>query len=188
MNGPIITGPAPDIRIMPGDPKVLETLLGRLEGRRPVRTVAFLRSGIERATVVEGTAARDFAGPGSTVLFRDDAGHTHRNTLAVPGDTTSRPDGLSVMTVMGAALPGPRPGQRMTCETPDGRMRSVCVLGVTSGSGGRFLPVGRPGSGRGRGSIRGRGRPCPVRPRALRRSADAAPASGECARKAHADT
>lgn len=143
MNSLMITGSTPNIRITSADLDILETLLGKLEGKRSVRTVAFLRSEIERATVVEETASQDFVGLGSTVLFRDDTGHTHRNTLTVPGDATPRPDGLSVMTVMGAALLGLRPGQGMTYETPDGRIRGVWVLEVTSGTGGR-----RPGRGR----------------------------------------
>lgn len=135
MNGSAATAGVPDIRITPGDLDALRTLLQKLEGKRSVRSVAFLRSEIERAAVVEGTAPPDFAGLGSRVLFRDDEGRLRRHTLVLPGTAERYPDGLSVVTVTGAALLGLRPWQRMTYGMPDGRMRSIRILEVASGTG-----------------------------------------------------
>lgn len=123
MNRKSLLGDPPPIRITPRDLGLLDSILSQLS--RPSPVVDFLQRELDRASV-EDAAPGSFVALGTRVTFDDDRGSRHTATLLAPGEM--RPDGISILTPVGAALLGLSEGQSIAYTTLDGRTKSVRVL------------------------------------------------------------
>jgi regulator of nucleoside diphosphate kinase len=124
--------PQPDIRITKRDLEQLDVLIGYSSRNLAMRVVDFLVDELMRAQIVDTERL-----PGATVVmnakveYRDEESGAHRVvTLVYPEDKHKHADGVSVMTLVGAALLGLSEGQSMPFLGSDGRPRVIKVLRV----------------------------------------------------------
>jgi regulator of nucleoside diphosphate kinase len=91
---------------------------------------------LERAEVVADDALpTDAVRMGSSVRYRTNGGAERVVTLVVPKDADIGEGRISVLTPVGTALLGLRPGQSITWLTRDGRNQVLTVLTVTQSAG-----------------------------------------------------
>jgi regulator of nucleoside diphosphate kinase len=91
---------------------------------------------LERAVVVgpRKRAPSDFVRLGSKVTWRDEtSGRRHTAQIVGPEAADIDRDRLSVISPVGAALIGLRPGAALAWAMPDGRPRTVRIESVTEG-------------------------------------------------------
>ena len=101
----------------------------RLGGREQV--VERLSDELDRAELVEPAAIPpDVVTMHSCVRFVDDAGEVRTVTLVYPGEEDSRQGRIAIITPVGSALLGLRPGATMAWRTMDGRIKRLSVLEV----------------------------------------------------------
>lgn len=86
---------------------------------------------LDRATVVPAeTVPTDVVRMGSTVVFKPDDGPERRVTLVYPVDADIAEGRISILTPVGVALIGLRPGQSISWTARDGRDHRLTVLSV----------------------------------------------------------
>lgn len=91
---------------------------------------------LERAEVVaDDVLPADAVRMGSSVRYRTNGGAERRVTLVFPKDADIGEGRISVLTPVGTALLGLRPGQSITWLTRDGRKQVLTVLAVTPPAG-----------------------------------------------------
>ena len=102
----------------------------RSRGREPL--VEFLSDELDRAELVEPAAVpRDVVTMHSCVRFIDhDTDEIRCITLVYPGEEDSRQGRIAIITPVGSALLGLRPGATMAWRTMDGRIKRLSVLEV----------------------------------------------------------
>ena len=131
MDGDIAVEAVPEIRITIHDQHRLETLVRRLDGASPQDRWALLRAEIDRAVLVDDPDSEPpFVRIGSALAFRDESGRVYEGTLTLPGQGLERPDAISIVTPVGAALLGLSEGQSVQFRTADGRNRTCTVLKI----------------------------------------------------------
>ena len=88
---------------------------------------------ISRATIVpDDQLPANVVGVNSCVDVRDNvAGANRRIVLVLPGETTTKPNAVSVLSSLGAALIGLSEGSSVEWCTASGDRSSVTVLGCT---------------------------------------------------------
>jgi regulator of nucleoside diphosphate kinase len=89
-----------------------------------------LEAEIERATILpSGEPSRDVVTMGSRVVYRDETSQlVHDVTLVYPHEADISRGRISVLTPVGAALIGLRPGQSIEWTTRTGEIRRLTVL------------------------------------------------------------
>lgn len=93
-----------------------------------------LLSELERATVADGPALpANVVRMGSTVSYNLDGGAPKTVRLVYPADADISTGAISVLTPIGAALVGLRPGQTIGFEARDGSEREIKVIAVFAG-------------------------------------------------------
>ena len=102
----------------------------RSRGREPL--VEFLSDELDRAELVEPAAVPpDVVTMHSCVRFIDhDTDEVRCITLVYPGEEDSRQGRIAIITPVGSALLGLRPGATMAWRTMDGRIKRLSVLEV----------------------------------------------------------
>lgn len=86
---------------------------------------------LDRARLVPDAAVpADVVRMGSQVEFRSDNGAVRRVALVYPEEADIAEGKVSVLTPIGAALIGLRPGHSMTWQARDGRPHELTVLAV----------------------------------------------------------
>ena len=134
MNRKALLGDPPPIRITPRDLGLLDTLLANLS--QPAAVIEYLQREVDRAAVTDsagdaqGDAQCTFVRLGTRVTFADDQGNRHTATLVPPNEASRRPDGISILTPVGAALLGLSEGQAITYGTLDGRTKPVRIVAI----------------------------------------------------------
>ncbi len=138
MNRKALLGDPPPIRITPRDLGLLDALLAHLS--QPAAVIEYLQREVNRAAVTDsagnGPADAQFAAQstfvrlGTRVTFADDQGTRHTATLVPPNEASRRPDGISILTPVGAALLGLSEGQSITYGTLDGRTKTVRIEAI----------------------------------------------------------
>jgi transcription elongation factor GreA len=98
--------------------------------------IAQLEQLLRCASVVDGAAAGDGAGLGSTVRVSDPAGRHSEYVLVGRRDGESDRREVTMGSPVGKALWGARPGDTVTVVLPTGRSRALHVLDVTHASPG----------------------------------------------------
>ena len=98
---------------------------------------ALLARELERAIVVgEREAPRNFVRLGSVVEFRDLlAGRTRRLQLVPPDQADIDRGRVSVVTPVGAALIGLKPGDTFNLNTEDGRPQALVIVSIGAPDG-----------------------------------------------------
>ena len=87
---------------------------------------------LDRARVVpQDKLPADVVRMGSRVTYRSDDGEEHTVKLVYPGQADISADRISVLTPVGTALIGLRPGQSITWLTRTGQKRVLTALTVT---------------------------------------------------------
>ena len=100
--------------------------------------MASLEATIARAIVVDsGDAVQGVAAIGSTVWVEDLASGDTAPYLLAGAHQPIGPDVISAASPMGRALMGAVPGTVATVDLPNGRSRSVRLVDVEMGIGGR---------------------------------------------------
>jgi len=134
MNRKALLGDPPAIQVTNSDFGRLDMFLAKLSGKANTGALEFLRDELDRARLVdEAEITAPFVRIGSRVLFGDERGKTYRLTLLFPGEKSSAPSQLSIVTPVGVALLGLSEGQSISYETPDNRIKTVTVLKVSEG-------------------------------------------------------
>lgn len=101
--------------------------------------IAQLEDLVRCATVLADDALFDgAAGLGSTVEVADDAGRTREYRLIGRRSSDSPAHEVSLGSPVGKALVGARTGDVVHVGLPNGRERSLTVLGVSDGAGDRI--------------------------------------------------
>jgi transcription elongation factor GreA len=101
--------------------------------------IAQLEDLVRCATVLDEDAEFDgAAGLGSTVDVADEVGRTRKYRLIGRRTTESRAHEVSLGSPVGKALAGARTGDVVHVGLPNGRERSLTVLGVSDGAGHRI--------------------------------------------------
>jgi regulator of nucleoside diphosphate kinase len=131
MNRKMLLGDPPPIRITGPDLGRLDTLVANLS-RTSSAVVQFLEREIDRASLADPGDATPFVRMRSRVRFADDDGNVRIATLVYPEELSDTPDGLSILTPVGAALLGVAAGQTISYQTRDGRTRTLAVLEIVS--------------------------------------------------------
>lgn len=91
---------------------------------------------LERATVADGGALpANIVRMGSTVSYSLDEGQPKTVRLVYPADADIASGAVSVLTPIGAALLGLRPGQKIGFEARDGSEREIKVIAVFAAQG-----------------------------------------------------
>lgn len=99
--------------------------------RREVEAAEALLTELDRAEVVDDKSVpADVVRMGSRVTFRADKGASQTVTLVYPPDAEIEAMRISVLTPVGAALIGMKPGQSIDWTDPAGRARSLTVEAV----------------------------------------------------------
>lgn len=121
----------PPIAISRRDSERLARLAAVAGDKFPV-TSEFLAREIERAHLIDDfESLPGLVGMGSKVEFRDDVtGQIRHVRLVYPEDAINKPDTVSVLTPVGAALIGLSVSQSIEFRTPSGGWRSLTVLAV----------------------------------------------------------
>lgn len=123
----------PNITLLAADYERLSALADAAMYKEP-ETVDMLTEELERARVItRGQAPKNIVRMGSDVLFRDDATkEIRRITLVFPGEADIAENKVSVLTPVGAALIGLRPGQSIAWRTRSGELKRLTVLKATN--------------------------------------------------------
>jgi transcription elongation factor GreA len=101
--------------------------------------IAQLEDLVRCATVLDDDAVFDgAAGLGSTVEVADEAGRTTKYRLIGRRTSESPAQDVSLGSPVGKALAGARTGDVVHVSLPNGRERSLTVLGVSDGAGDRI--------------------------------------------------
>lgn len=121
----------PPVFVTPEDFRRLYTLAEDAERRTPA-VAAYLLDELERAQQVPAAdLPPDAVGMGSRVTYRDEATGRERSvTLVFPGEESADAGAVSILTPVGAALFGMRPGAAIDWTTPGGQPRTLTVLAV----------------------------------------------------------
>lgn len=121
----------PPVFVTPEDFRRLYTLAEDALRRSP-ETAGYLLDELERARQVPAAELPpDAVGMGSRVRYRDDAtGRERTVTLVFPGEENAGSGAVSILTPVGAALLGMRPGASIDWTTPGGQRRTLTVLEV----------------------------------------------------------
>jgi len=123
----------PEIKINKRDFARLDDLLGAMGTGHLPKAAGFLLEELSRAKVLDrAEIGPDTVAMHARVLFRDDeTGRTRSVVLVYPTERESRPDALSVLSPLGAALIGVAEGQSIEFDGLDGSRRRVTVVQVT---------------------------------------------------------
>src|SRR5690606_24096092 len=94
----------------------------------------YLADELSRAHIVpDEAAAPEVVRMGSKVTYREDSsGRVRTVTLVFPKDANIYQQRISILTPIGAALIGLRPGQSIDWPTPGGGTETLTVLSVTN--------------------------------------------------------
>jgi regulator of nucleoside diphosphate kinase len=117
--------------------------LAALATQAPPAVESYLERELARAAVVPDAEFNPhIARIGSKVVYRDEtSGQTLSVTLAWPGDADIRQRSISVLTSIGAALLGMRPGMTIDWLAPlDGAQHELTVLSVDNTEAPRPTP------------------------------------------------
>lgn len=122
----------PRIRIEKRDYEQLDLLVGSAAKLRDGEVIDYLVDELDRAEIVEdGCLPGSVVGMGSRVSFRDEGSGAARTVrLVFPAEKAGHPDGVSVLTPVGAALIGLAEGQSIAYRGADGRTRRITVTRV----------------------------------------------------------
>ncbi|MFO1049193.1 MAG: nucleoside diphosphate kinase regulator [Geminicoccaceae bacterium] len=121
----------PPIQITTFDYTRLSGVVEAFRARGHAPSVESLAAELDRAELVEpGEIPDDVVTMHSRVTFVDDAGEQRTVTLVYPGEEDSRQGRIVVVTPIGSALLGLRPGAAMSWRTLDGRTKRLAVLAV----------------------------------------------------------
>jgi regulator of nucleoside diphosphate kinase len=126
MNRKTMLGDPPAIRLTHNDIGRLEALLAG--GATESSALEFLRHEVERAIVVPERDAASLVKLGSRVAFEDETGKLYTGTVGFPIDVAGRPDSISILAPVGAALLGLTEGQSISYVTPDRRTKRLTVV------------------------------------------------------------
>ena len=90
----------------------------------------YLEAEIDRATIIpRGKPAHHVVAMGSRAVYRDETSHViHDVTLVYPQEADIAKGRISVLTPVGAALIGLRPGQSIEWTTRTGEIRRLTLL------------------------------------------------------------
>jgi regulator of nucleoside diphosphate kinase len=120
----------PTITIAQGDHNRLRRLASAAADRMP-EVADELLSELDRAKVVADTAVpADVARMGSTVEFKPDTGPAKTVSLVFPEEANIAEGKVSILTPIGTALIGLKPGQSITWLARDGRPHQLTILSV----------------------------------------------------------
>ena len=120
----------PEIHVTAGDYDRLAALADAAADAFPA-IADFLAEELDRAQIIDATAAKGVVQMHSTVAYRDDAtGEEHTVTLVYPEEADIASRKISVLTPVGTALIGLRSGQSITFAARDGRSQMLTVLRV----------------------------------------------------------
>lgn len=129
---PNVTLDLPPVQVTTWDYRCLSAVVDafRMRGCEPL--VDLLAEELERAELVEpATVPGDVVTMHSCVKFIDrDTGQVRTMTLVYPGEEDSRQGKIAIVTPIGSALLGLRPGAVMPWRTKDGRVKRLSVLEV----------------------------------------------------------
>ena len=124
----------PPITLTLGDYERL-SLLAQTAARRMPDLVSFLTEELDRAHVLADGRPQQTVCMGSAVKFRDDrSGKVQIVTLVFPGDADISQRRISILTPVGTALLGLRPGDSITFKTQAGDLGRLTVLEVDQSS------------------------------------------------------
>ncbi|MGE3292825.1 MAG: nucleoside diphosphate kinase regulator [Geminicoccaceae bacterium] len=127
-----LTAAKPPIQITTYDYGRLSGVVEAFRSRGHEPLVELLAAEIDRADLVEpDEIPADVVTMHSRVTFVDDTGEKRTVTLVYPGEEDSRRGRIAVVTLIGSALLGLRPGAEMSWRTLDGRTKQLSVLEVT---------------------------------------------------------
>lgn len=121
----------PPITVSNEDAERLWALSELLQDLAP-QVASFLEEELDRADVVSrADLAADVIRMGSRTRFRDEmTGVLAEATLVYPGEEDAERHLVSVLSPVGVALLGLRPGQSITFKLANGRTRRLTVLAV----------------------------------------------------------
>jgi regulator of nucleoside diphosphate kinase len=124
--------PLPRIRIEKRDYEQLDLLVGSAAKHQNGEVLDYLVGELIRAEIVEdGGLPVSVVGMGSRVRFRDEgSGAVRIVTLVYPAEKSRHPDGVSILTPVGAALIGLSEGQSIAYRGADARTRKITVTRV----------------------------------------------------------
>ncbi|MDD3837333.1 MAG: nucleoside diphosphate kinase regulator [Phenylobacterium sp.] len=120
----------PAVHLTEADYETLYNLVDAASHEAP--GVALLADELERAVVVRnGAAARNYVRLNSRVTYEDVAtGQVRDLQISLPKDASIDDNRISVLTPVGAALIGLRPGDTFEWKDAGGRTRTLKVLAV----------------------------------------------------------
>lgn len=120
----------PEIHVTAGDYDRLAALADAAADAFPA-VADFLADELDRAQIIDETAAKGVVQMHSTVTYRDAlSGDEHTVTLVYPEEADIEAGRLSVLTPVGVALIGLRRGQTITWITPSGKPRNLTVVKI----------------------------------------------------------
>jgi len=120
----------PRIVVSDIDYKRLTSLAAGALSRIP-EVAEVLQAEMERSRVVPASSVpADVVQMGSTVEFKSDSAQQRRVTLVFPGEADIAENKISILTPIGAALIGLKPGQSITWTARDGRQHELTVVSV----------------------------------------------------------
>jgi regulator of nucleoside diphosphate kinase len=124
----------PPIHVTSWDYQRLSGVVEAFRSRGCESLVELLSEELDRAELVEPAAVpRDVVTMHSCVRFIDhDTDEVRCITLVYPGEEDSRQGRITIITPVGSALLGLRPGATMAWRTMDGRIKRLSVLEVRS--------------------------------------------------------
>ena len=122
----------PPIHVTSWDYQRLSGVVEAFRSRGCESLVEFLSEELERAELVEPAAVpHDVVTMHSCARFIDhDTDEVRCVTLVYPGEEDSRQGRIAIITPVGSALLGLRPGATMAWRTMDGRIKRLSVLKV----------------------------------------------------------
>ena len=126
----------PQIHLLASESDLVASLALRTEHRNPV-VAAMLLEEIERAELHEpDTLPEDAVMLGSQVDFVDDKTSQLRKVrIVLPGEANIAEGRISILTPMGAALYGLRPGNSIDWPDLDGNKRQITIVRVIQRAG-----------------------------------------------------
>lgn len=120
----------PAIVISENDYSRLDRLAAAAAERMPEASDELLAE-LDRARIVSDTAfPADAVRMGSTVEFKPDTGAARTVSLVFPEEADIAEGKISILTPIGTALIGLKPGQSITWQARDGRQHELTVLSV----------------------------------------------------------
>lgn len=120
----------PKIVVGETDHKKLTVLADSLMQRRP-EIAEHLATELERARVAKDEATAGTVQMGSVVEYEIESGASRRVTLVYPADADIESGRISILTPIGTALLGLKPGQSIDYSSNDGRKHTLTVLSVS---------------------------------------------------------